>query len=109
MGVRGTFAPETLKGLHRVQVCVCLCVSSLPRSVYKPHSESLVTMETKFGERPNADASISSPQSEAVANELQELSLQPAPNLLPVRDRKNGKWQFLHSNQIKLLFTYSKQ
>ncbi|TMS15465.1 MKL/myocardin-like protein 1, partial [Larimichthys crocea] len=59
------------------------------RSVYKPHSESLVTMETKFGERPNADASISSPQSEAVANELQELSLQPAPNLLPVRDRKN--------------------
>ncbi|TKS91693.1 MKL/myocardin-like protein 1 [Collichthys lucidus] len=46
-------------------------------------------METKFGERPNADASISSPQSEAVANELQELSLQPAPNLLPVRDRKN--------------------
>lgn len=60
-------------------------------------------METKCGERPNADASITSPQSEAVANELQELSLQLTPKLLPVRERKNGKWQFLHSNQIKLL------
>ncbi|XP_070837220.1 myocardin-related transcription factor A-like [Chaetodon trifascialis] len=46
-------------------------------------------METLFGERPDADASIPSPRSEAVANELQELSLQPAPNLLPVRERKN--------------------
>lgn len=84
-------------------VCVCLRVSSLPRSVYEPHAESLVTMETKFGEGPNTDASIPSPQSEAVANELQELSLQPAPNLLPVRERKNGRWQFLHLNHIKLL------
>ncbi|XP_045929986.1 myocardin-related transcription factor A-like isoform X1 [Micropterus dolomieu] len=46
-------------------------------------------METKFGERPNANASIPSPQSEAVANELQELSLQPASSVLPVRERKN--------------------
>ncbi|XP_070703529.1 myocardin-related transcription factor A-like [Pempheris klunzingeri] len=57
------------------------------RSVYEPRSESPVTMETKFGERPNTDASIwgchPSPQSEAVANELSELSLQPDPNLLP--------------------------
>ncbi|XP_063079098.1 myocardin-related transcription factor B [Engraulis encrasicolus] len=30
-----------------------------------------------------------SPQSEAVANDLQELSLQPAPNLLPIIERKN--------------------
>ncbi|XP_008436130.1 myocardin related transcription factor Ab isoform X4 [Poecilia reticulata] len=30
-----------------------------------------------------------SPQSEAVTNELQELSLQPAPNLLPIQERKN--------------------
>ncbi|KAI3360080.1 hypothetical protein L3Q82_014395 [Scortum barcoo] len=45
-------------------------------------------METKFRERPNADASIPSPQSEAVANELQELSLQPAPSL-PIRERKS--------------------
>ncbi len=52
-------------------------------------------METKFGERPNADASILSPEGEAVANELQELSLQPAPKLLPVRERKNGKYQLL--------------
>nr|XP_033501801.1 myocardin-related transcription factor A-like isoform X1 [Epinephelus lanceolatus]XP_033501802.1 myocardin-related transcription factor A-like isoform X1 [Epinephelus lanceolatus] len=49
-------------------------------------------METKFGERPNAGAFILSPQSESAANELQELSLQPAPNLLPVRDR-NGVLQ----------------
>ncbi|XP_039543205.1 myocardin-related transcription factor A isoform X1 [Pimephales promelas] len=33
--------------------------------------------------------SASSPQSEAVANELQELSLQPVPNLLPIHERKN--------------------
>ncbi|XP_039979741.1 myocardin-related transcription factor A-like isoform X2 [Xiphias gladius] len=46
-------------------------------------------METKSGERPNADASIPSPQSEAVANELQELSLQPALNLLPIRERRS--------------------
>ncbi|XP_073351302.1 myocardin-related transcription factor A-like [Pagrus major] len=46
-------------------------------------------METKSGERPNADASIPSLQSEAVASDLQELSLQPAPNLPPVTERKN--------------------
>ncbi|XP_075941275.1 myocardin-related transcription factor A-like isoform X3 [Anarhichas minor] len=46
-------------------------------------------METYFGERPDAGVFILSTQSEAVANELQELSLQPAPNLLPVRQRKD--------------------
>ncbi|KAM8725074.1 myocardin-related transcription factor A-like isoform 1-T1 [Acanthopagrus schlegelii] len=46
-------------------------------------------METDFGERPNTDASIPRLQSEAVASDLQELSLQPAPNLLPVTERKN--------------------
>uniref|UniRef100_A0A667YQX6 Uncharacterized protein n=1 Tax=Myripristis murdjan TaxID=586833 RepID=A0A667YQX6_9TELE len=51
-------------------------------------------METQLREGPNADGSAPSPQSEAVANELQELSLQPVPNLLPIRERKNGKWQF---------------
>ncbi|XP_056309414.1 myocardin-related transcription factor A isoform X1 [Danio aesculapii] len=33
--------------------------------------------------------SASSPQSEAVTNELQDLSLQPAPNLPPIHERKN--------------------
>ncbi|XP_055050594.2 myocardin-related transcription factor A isoform X4 [Misgurnus anguillicaudatus] len=33
--------------------------------------------------------SASSPQSEAVTNELQELSLHPTPNLLPIHERKN--------------------
>jgi len=51
-------------------------------------------METEFRERPTAGASTPSPQSEAVANGLQELSLQPAPNLLPVRVRKDGRWLF---------------
>ncbi|XP_038125108.1 myocardin related transcription factor Ab isoform X3 [Cyprinodon tularosa] len=36
-----------------------------------------------------ASGSAPSPQSEAVTNELQELSLQPAPNLLPIQERKN--------------------
>lgn len=35
--------------------------------------------------------SACSPQSEAVTNELQELSLQPAPNSLPIHERKNGE------------------
>ncbi|XP_051243187.1 myocardin-related transcription factor A isoform X2 [Dicentrarchus labrax] len=46
-------------------------------------------METKFGESPHTDVSIPSPPSEAVANVLQELSLQPGPNLLPVKERKD--------------------
>ncbi|XP_052397807.1 myocardin-related transcription factor A isoform X4 [Carassius gibelio] len=37
----------------------------------------------------DATGSASSPQSDAVTNELQELSLQPAPNLLPIHERKN--------------------
>ncbi|KAM9346043.1 myocardin-related transcription factor A-like [Symphorus nematophorus] len=64
-------------------------MSAVEMTIYEPRSGSLVTMETKVGKRPNADASFPSPQSEAVANELQELSLQPAHNLLLVRERKN--------------------
>ncbi|XP_023196544.1 MKL/myocardin-like protein 2 isoform X4 [Xiphophorus maculatus] len=40
-------------------------------------------------EVPGKSGSAPSPQSEAVTNELQELSLQPAPNLLPIQERKN--------------------
>lgn len=40
--------------------------------------------------------SAQSPQSEAVTNELQELSLTPAPNLPPIKDRKNGEWSDLN-------------
>ncbi|RXN32821.1 MKL myocardin 1 isoform X1 [Labeo rohita] len=46
-------------------------------------SSSSVTAPT------DTTGSASSPQSDAVTNELQELSLQPAPNLLPIRERKN--------------------
>lgn len=42
-------------------------------------------------EVPGTSGSAQSPQSEAVTNELQELSLQPAPNLLPIQERKNGE------------------
>lgn len=34
---------------------------------------------------------VPSPQSEAMASELQELSLQPAPDPMPLQDRKNGE------------------
>lgn len=38
-----------------------------------------------------ATGSAPSPQSEAVTNELQELSLQAIPTLLPLKERKNGE------------------
>uniref|UniRef100_A0AAX7VL39 SAP domain-containing protein n=1 Tax=Astatotilapia calliptera TaxID=8154 RepID=A0AAX7VL39_ASTCA len=54
-------------------------------------------MDSQKGEEPNPGSmevasvpgSASSPQSDAVTSELQELSLQPAPNLLPIQERKN--------------------
>ncbi|KAG7460087.1 hypothetical protein MATL_G00217380 [Megalops atlanticus] len=54
-------------------------------------------MDSQSGEEPSPASKVSglvpgsapSPQSEAVTNEMQELSLQPAPNLLPLRERKN--------------------
>jgi hypothetical protein len=36
-------------------------------------------------------AGVASPKSEAVVNELQELTLQPANKLLPIRERKNSE------------------
>lgn len=35
--------------------------------------------------------SVSSPQSEAVTSELQDLSLKAVPSLLPLKERKNGE------------------
>ncbi|KAJ8387602.1 hypothetical protein AAFF_G00152980 [Aldrovandia affinis] len=57
----------------------------------------LATMDHQTGEETSSTASSAtaapgsapSPQSEAVTSELQELSLQPAPSLLPLRERKN--------------------
>lgn len=62
-------------------------------------SVTLATQQPQIGEEPSPGSmevtgtpgSAPSPQSEAVTNELQELSLQPAPNLLPLQERKNGK------------------
>lgn len=46
--------------------------------------------------------SIPSPQSEAVTSEMQELSLQPIPSLLPLKERKNGKFTQAHDQFIKI-------
>ncbi|XP_018594207.1 myocardin related transcription factor Ab isoform X2 [Scleropages formosus] len=50
-------------------------------------------MDAPLGEESSSGAvapgSAPSPQSEAVTNELQELSLQPTSNLLPLQERKN--------------------
>lgn len=62
-------------------------------------SVTLATLHTQKGEEPSpgrmqvagTPGSAPSPQSESVTNELQELSLQPAPNLLPLQERKNGE------------------
>ncbi|KPP79428.1 MKL/myocardin-like protein 1-like, partial [Scleropages formosus] len=56
---------------------------------------TLTTMDAPLGEESSSGAvapgSAPSPQSEAVTNELQELSLQPTSNLLPLQERKNVK------------------
>lgn len=49
-----------------------------------------LTMAT-MREESSPSVTASSPQSDAVTNELQELSIQPAPNLLPIHERKNGE------------------
>ncbi|KAL4658064.1 MKL/myocardin-like protein 1 isoform X2 [Arapaima gigas] len=54
---------------------------------------TLTTMDPPLWEKSNSSAvasgSAPSPQSDAVTNELQELSLQPTPSLLPLHERKN--------------------
>lgn len=45
-----------------------------------------------------------SPQSEAVTSELQELSLQPAPDPMPLQERKNGE-TMLHARFLLFLST----
>lgn len=68
-------------------------------------SDTMATRESHKGEEPRPGSmevaatpgSAPSPQSEAVTNELQELSLQPGPNLLPLQERKNGE-RAMHEN-----------
>ncbi|XP_032429796.1 myocardin related transcription factor Ab isoform X4 [Xiphophorus hellerii] len=57
-------------------------------------------------EVPGKSGSAPSPQSEAVTNELQELSLQPAPNLLPIQERKNDDMEnaCLKMDQERLVY-----
>ncbi|KAJ7992578.1 hypothetical protein DPEC_G00280150 [Dallia pectoralis] len=72
-------------------------LSLCSKFVTQSHCVTLTTMNVQAGEEsspgalaPPASAdSAHSPQSEAVTTELQVLSLQPAPNQLPLKDRKN--------------------
>lgn len=64
------------------------------RIVYFPLSLTMATVDGLLGDESSSactTGSASSPQSEVVTCELQELSLQPAPNLLPIHERKNGE------------------
>ncbi len=62
-------------------------------------SITLATLHPQKGEEPSPGTmEVSgtpglalSPQSEAVTSELQELSLQPAPDPMPLQERKNGE------------------
>lgn len=54
------------------------------------------------GEATGTPGLAPSPQSEAVTNELQELSLQPAPNELPLQERKNGE-AVLHARFLPII------
>ncbi|MGH0118480.1 UNVERIFIED_CONTAM: hypothetical protein FKN15_054332 [Acipenser sinensis] len=63
-----------------------------------PDEEGVVAMVI-----PGAAGHAPTLQSEAVTNELQELSLHPAPKLLPLRDRKNGECNKLKRLIVKLL------
>lgn len=63
------------------------------------HSVTLATPHPLKGEEPSPGTMevagtpglAPSPQSEAVTSELQELSLQPAPDPMPLQERKNGE------------------
>lgn len=60
---------------------------------------TLAAQEAKRGEELSpgsmvsavGNGSVPSPQSEAVASELQELTLQSVPSPLPLKERKNGE------------------
>lgn len=79
------------------------------RIVYFPLSLTMATVNDLLGKESSSacigptvtTGSASSPQSEAVTNELQELSLQPAPNSLPIHERKNG--------EVMIVITVSKR
>lgn len=65
-------------------------------------SITLATLHPQKGEEPGPGSMevtrtpglAPSPQSEAVTSELQELSIQPMPDPMPLQERKNGETAF---------------
>ncbi|KAM9837598.1 myocardin related transcription factor Ab isoform 2-T2 [Aulostomus maculatus] len=64
-------------------------MTSVPAILPMLHPQRVKEPSPSGMEVAGTGGSAPSPQSEAVTNELQELSLQPAPNLLPLQERKN--------------------
>lgn len=72
---------------------------------------TLAAQEAKRGEELSpgsmvsavGSGSVPSPQSEAVTSELQELSLQSVPSLLPLNERKNGKLWHISASRMHLI------
>lgn len=64
------------------------CLSVTMATVHPQKEEEQGSSSMEVGE---TAGSAPSPQSEAVTNELQELTLQTAPKLLPIQQRKSGK------------------
>ncbi|KAK2820862.1 hypothetical protein Q5P01_023821 [Channa striata] len=71
---------NTLSGVYKTGLSVTLAMLQ-PQTTEEPSTGSM--------EVTGMPVPASSPQSEAVTSELQELTLQPAPNLLPLKERKN--------------------
>ncbi|MGH0118781.1 UNVERIFIED_CONTAM: hypothetical protein FKN15_062243 [Acipenser sinensis] len=84
-----TGKPAGARPDYRGRWCVCQfpgCQgdAAIPRSIMEPHR--MLGIEGDCGTR---GLLAPSPRSEAVAHELEELSLQPTPNLPPLNERKN--------------------
>lgn len=77
----------------------CLFVSKINAFLTAGQLVNLAAQYQERGEEPSSGKMevcgtaglAASPQSEAVTSELQELSLQPAPDPVPLQERKNGE------------------
>ncbi|MGH0123495.1 UNVERIFIED_CONTAM: hypothetical protein FKN15_022720 [Acipenser sinensis] len=94
-----TYPLQTVQSILRcLSMDFIFSAESLLAPSMDPDEEGVVAMVI-----PGAAGHAPTLQSEAVTNELQELSLHPAPKLLPLRDRKNGECNKLKRLIVKLL------